>query len=295
MTIGRKPVVGYLYILPLLIVVAIFSVYPMLNVLWMSAHEIELANLAEAKFVGIQNYLVLFKTTNPTLGRILWLTFTFVFVSVIFHVLFGFTLANLLNLPWVRGKNVWRNIFMISWVAASIIIGYTFRFLFEPRAGILNHLMRLMHLPTQAWAADPKLALPVIIIVNIWRGVPFSLIIQTAGLHSINTELYDAAVVDGANALQILTRITIPLVKEFLLLDIILDTTSTFQVFETILAITGGGPLHKTETMAVYMYYRAFRFGEIGKGAGIGVVLLLISLVFAVIYIKFFRPGRDEL
>ncbi|UCF99672.1 MAG: sugar ABC transporter permease [Spirochaetaceae bacterium] len=295
MRIGRKPATGYLYILPLIVLVAVFSVYPTLNVLWMSVHEIALSNLREAKFIGIQNYLVLFKTTNPPLGRILWLTFTFVFVSVIFHVVLGFTLANLLNISWVRGKNTWRNLFMISWVAASIIIGYTFRFLFEPRSGILNHLMRLLHLPTQAWAADPQLALPVIIVVNIWRGVPYSLIIQTAGLQSVNTELYDAAVVDGANALQILSRIKIPLVKEFLLLDIILDTTDTFQVFETILAITGGGPLHKTETIALYMYHQAFRFGEVGKGSGIGVVLLLISLVFAVIYIKFFKPTRDVL
>lgn len=295
MRIGRKPATGYLYILPLIVLVVVFSVYPTLNVLWMSVHEIALSNLREAKFIGIQNYLVLFKTTNPPLGRILWLTFTFVFVSVIFHVVLGFTLANLLNISWVRGKNTWRNLFMISWVAASIIIGYTFRFLFEPRSGILNHLMRLLHLPTQAWAADPQLALPVIIVVNIWRGVPYSLIIQTAGLQSVNTELYDAAVVDGANALQILSRIKIPLVKEFLLLDIILDTTDTFQVFETILAITGGGPLHKTETIALYMYHQAFRFGEVGKGSGIGVVLLLISLVFAVIYIKFFKPTRDVL
>jgi ABC-type sugar transport system permease subunit len=291
----RKSAAGWLYILPLLIGIAIFSVYPALNVLWMSAHEIELANLQEARFVGIRNYLLLFQSTNPPLGRILWLTFTFVFVSVAFHVTLGFTLANLLFIPWVRGKNVWRTTYMISWVAASVVVGFTFRFLFEPRAGILNYLLRLVDLPAQSWTADPRLAFPVIIAVNIWRGVPYSLIIQTGGLQSINPELFDAAVVDGAGPLQVLARIKIPLVKEFLLLDIVLDTVETFQVFETILALTGGGPLHKTETMAVYMYLRAFRFGEIGKGAGIGVVLLAISLVFAVIYIRFLRPREDEL
>lgn len=295
MGMGRRPALGYLYILPLLVLVGLLSVYPALSVLWMSLRNIHIASIKEGTFVGLQNYLLLFKATDPTLGGALALSCTFVFISVLFHVLLGFTLANLLTIPWVRGKNAWRNLYMISWVAAGIIIGYTFRFFFEPRAGILNYFMRLLHLPTQSWAADPKLAMPALIIVNIWRGVPYSLIIQTAGLQSINTELFDAARVDGASAFQMLTRIKIPLVVDFLLLDVILDTTDTFQVFETILAITGGGPLHQTETLAVYMYNQAFRYGEVGKGSAVGVVLLLISLVFAVIYIKFFRPGKEEL
>lgn len=295
MGMGRRPALGYLYILPLLVLVGLFSVYPALSVLWMSLQDIQLASISEGRFVGLQNYLLLLKTTNPTLGGALALSASFVFISVAFHILIGFSLANLLAIPWVRGKNVWRNLYMISWVAASIIIGYTFRFFFEPRAGVLNYLMQLVGLPSRSWAADPNLAMPAIIIVNIWRGVPYSLIIQTAGLQSISTELYDAAHADGASAFQVLRLIKIPLVRDFLLLDMILDTTDTFQVFETILAITGGGPLHQTETLALYMYNQAFRYGEVGKGSAVGVVLLLISLVFAVIYIKFFRPGKEEL
>ncbi|OGP60824.1 MAG: hypothetical protein A2V67_16135 [Deltaproteobacteria bacterium RBG_13_61_14] len=287
--------VGYLYILPLLVLLGLLSVYPALSVLWMSLQSIELANLGAAEFAGLKNYLLLLKSTSPTLGEALGLSFLFVFVSVVFHVFIGFSLANLLAIPWVKGKNAWRNLYMISWVAAGIVIGYTFRFFFEPRAGVLNYLMRLAGLAPRSWAADPKLAMPAIIIVNIWRGVPYSLIIETAGLQSINTELYDAARVDGANAWQMLMRVKIPIVKDFLLLDIILDTTDTFQVFETILAITGGGPLHQTETLALYMYNQAFRYGDVGRGSAIGVVLLAISIVFAVIYIRFFRPGKEEL
>ncbi len=291
----RRPIAGLLYILPLLVLVGLFSVYPALRVFWMSMQNAELASINEATFIGFQNYLLLFKAVEPPLGRVLWLSFLFVLASVAFHVVIGFSLANLLTTRWVRGKQVWRTLYMISWVAAGIIVGFTFRFLFEPRAGMLNALMRLAGLPPQSWTSDPNLAMPVLILVNIWRGVPYSLIIQTAGLQSIRAELYDAAHVDGANAFEILRRIKIPLVRDFLLMDIILDTADTFQVFDTILAITGGGPLHQTETLAVYMYNRAFRFGEIGKGAAVGVVLLLIGLAFAVIYIRFFRPGREEL
>jgi multiple sugar transport system permease protein len=174
------------------------------------------------------------------------------------------------------------------------MVGYTWSFLFEPRAGILNYVLSLASLPSQSWTADPKLALPAIIVANIWRGVPYAIILQTAGLQSINTELYDAARVDGASSLQMVTRIIIPLIKPFILLNLILDTGTTFHVFDTIFAMTGGGPLHRTETFSIFMYYRAFKFGEIGRGSAIGMLLLIISIGLAIIYMRFFRPGRQR-
>lgn len=170
---------------------------------------------------------------------------------MVLHILIGLELAVLLNIPWLKGRNIFRNVYMMPWITAGIIVGYTWSFLFEPRAGILNYLLSMVNLPSQSWAADLKLALPSIIIANVWRGVPYSLILQTAGLQSINTELYDAAVVDGANPVQILTRITIPLIREFILLNFILDTGLTFHVFDTIFAMTIGGPLHRTETFSI--------------------------------------------
>ncbi len=178
----RRPIAGLLYILPLLVLVGLFSVYPALRVFWMSMQNAELASINEATFIGFQNYLLLFKAVEPPLGRVLWLSFLFVLASVAFHVVIGFSLANLLTTRWVRGKQVWRTLYMISWVAAGIIVGFTFRFLFEPRAGMLNALMRLAGLPPQSWTSDPNLAMPVLILVNIWRGVPYSLIIQTAAM-----------------------------------------------------------------------------------------------------------------
>jgi ABC-type sugar transport system permease subunit len=290
----RKPVHGYLYISPLLIGVLLFSIYPVIQVVWMSFHDIALANLREAVFVGFRNYRRIFTSEDPTFLSVTWITFAFVGGSVILHVTIGLGLAVLLNIPWLRGRNIFRNVYMIPWITAGIMVGYTWSFLFEPRAGILNYLLSLVNLPSQSWTADLKLALPAIIIANVWRGVPYSLILQTAGLQSINTELYDAAVVDGANPFQILARITIPLIREFILLNLILDTGLTFHVFDTIFAMTAGGPLHRTETFSIHMYLRAFKFGEIGMGSAIAMMLLIISLILAVVYMRFFRPGRDR-
>jgi len=290
----RKPLGGYIYISPLLIGVILFSIYPAIQVIWMSFHEIALANIRSEIFVGLRNFKDIFAMENPPFISVVWITFAFVGGSVLFHVGMGLGLAVLLNLGWVKGKNIFRNLYMLPWITAGIMVGYTWSFLFEPRAGILNYLMSLINLPSQSWTADPKLALPSIIIANIWRGVPYSLILETAGLQSINTELYDAAVVDGASPLQILTRITLPLVKEFILLNLILDTGLTFQVFDTIFAMTAGGPLHRTETFSIFMYYTAFKFGKIGMGSAISLLLLIISLIIAILYIKFFRPGKER-
>ena len=290
----RKPALGYLYIAPLLIGVLLFSIYPVIQVVWMSFHDIQLANLREATFVGLQNYRRVLTSEDPTFINVTWITFAFVGGSVILHVAIGLGLAVLLNIPWLKGRNVFRNVYMIPWITAGIMVGYTWSFLFEPRTGILNYLLGLVNLPSQSWTADLKLALPSIIIANVWRGVPYSLILQTAGLQSINTELYDAAVVDGASPLQTLTRITIPLIREFLLLNLILDTGLTFHVFDTIFAMTAGGPLHRTETFSIHMYLQAFKFGEIGRGAAVSMMLLFISLILAVVYMRFFRPGRGQ-
>jgi multiple sugar transport system permease protein len=290
----RKPAIGYLYITPLLVGIAIFSIYPFFSVLFMSFHEIALADLATRAFVGLRNYKTLLTATDPSMGAVLRTTFVFVAGSVVFHISIGLGLALLLNIRWLKGRAFFRNVYTIPWITAGLLVGYTWSFLFEPRAGILNYLLSLIGIPSVSWTADPRLALPLAIIANVWKGVPFALILQTAGLQSIDPELYDAAVVDGAKAHQRLLRITLPLIAQFLLLNLILDTSSTFHVFDTIFALTGGGPVHRTEVLSLYLYFQAFSFGRIGLGAAVGVFMLCISVLLSIVYLRVFRPEVDR-
>ncbi len=288
----RRPVIGIAYASPLFLGMLVLAVYPIARVIWMSFHRIRLANIQRADFVGLQNFAALLGFEAPTLGSVVSITVVFVLFSVIAHVAIGFGLALLLNCRWIRGDNFIRSVYMMPWITAGIMVGYTWSFLLEPRAGILNYLLSLVELPSQSWTADRTLALPAIIIANIWRGVPYSLIIQTGGLQSIDPELYDSAIVDGARSTQIVRFITLPLVREFLLLNLILDTGLTFHVFDVIFAMTGGGPRHSTTTLAILMYNRAFRFGELGLGSAIAVVLVLVSGILAVVYIWALRRKR---
>ncbi len=288
----RKPSVGIAYISPLLFGVLLLAVYPLVQVVWMSFHRIRLANIQDAAFVGLENFVTLFRIEAPAFGSVVAITLIFVVASVFFHVAIGFVLALFLNCRWMKGHNVLRGVYMMPWITAGIMVGYTWSFLLEPRAGILNYLLSLLELPAQSWTADRSLALPAIIIANIWRGVPYSLIILTGGLQSIDPELYDSALVDGAKSRQIVRFITLPLMREFILLNLILDTGLTFHVFDVIFAMTAGGPRHSTTTLAILMYNRAFRFGEIGLGSAVAVMLLLISGVLAVFYIRSMRRER---
>jgi multiple sugar transport system permease protein len=290
----RKPAVGYLYITPLLMGIALFSIYPFVSVLLMSFQEIGLASLNRATFIGLDNYKALFLTTDPSLGDVLKTTSLFVAGSVVFHISIGLGLALLLNMRWLKGRAFFRNVYTIPWITAGLLVGYTWRFLFEPRAGVLNYLLSLVGLRSMSWTADLRLALPAAVIANVWKGVPFALILQTAGLQSIDPELYDAALVDGARAGQRFRLITLPLISQFLLLNLILDTASTFHVFDTIFALTGGGPVHRSEVLSLFLYFRAFKFGEIGLGAAIGVFMLLITVFLSIVYLRVFRPKVDR-
>ncbi len=282
----RSSSAGYVYVFPLVLGVALFTLYPAVQVFWMSFQRIELADMMNSRFAGFANYAAVFTARNPDFGGILRITLLFVFGSVFFHVVLGLAIAILIDVPWVRGRTFFRNAYMLPWIAAGVIVGYTWSFLFEPRTGLLNLFLGFFGVSPRAWTSDVNLALPSIIVANIWRGIPYSIIIQTSGLQSINPELYEAAYVDGAKPLQRLAWITLPLIREFILLNLILDTGMTFHVFDTIFAMTAGGPLYRTETFSIYMYHQGFTFGDLGKGAAVGVMLLLVSLVVAVVYLR---------
>lgn len=220
------------------------------------------------------------------------ITLIFVFFSVILQVGFGLGLALLLHLKWLKAKIFFRNAFLLPWVTAGVVCGFSWKFLFNQTVGVLNYLVTLVGMTPQAWLSDPRLVLPSIIFANIWKGTTYSLLIQLAGLQSIPDELYEVALVDGASKLQSLRYITIPMLVPFLFINLVTETGDTFHVFDRIYAMTGGGPLHSTELLSIFMYRNAFVYGNLGVGAAVAVFELLVGLAFALAYIFIFRQER---
>jgi ABC-type sugar transport system permease subunit len=289
----NKPLWGYLFISPLFICVILLLLYPMLDTISTAFFDIQLVNISKKTFVGFKNFQTIFTQKNPNfVTGIMRVTLIFVFFSVMLQVGFGLSLALLLHLKWLKGKVFFRNVFLLPWVTAGVVCGFSWKFLFNQTVGVLNYLVTLVGFSPQAWLSDPHLVMFSIIFANIWKGTTYSLLIQLAGLQSIPDELYEVALVDGASKIQSLRYITIPMLVPFLFINLVTETGDTFHVFDRIYAMTGGGPLHSTELLSIFMYRNAFVYGNLGVGAAVAVLELLLGLAFALAYIFIFRQER---
>jgi len=279
---------GYLFLLPIIVLLLALSFYPLLRTMYLSFQDVKLATLNKMSFAGFKNYLTIFRRESPNFMKtIVPNTFVYVFGSVIGQIGLGFLLALLLNNKFVKGKGIFRSITILPWVVSGIIISISWRFMYEPRLGILNHLLTLMGVQNPpTWLNDPNLVMLCLIVANIWHGMPFSFIIQTSGLQSIPEEIYEAAIVDGATSFQRLRYITIPMLRQFLVMNLVMTSMNTINSFDLIYATTKGGPLFKSEVMAVHMYRRAFDFGKLGEGAAVAVIILLFNLFLTILYLR---------
>lgn len=280
----------YLLLMPVLAAIIIFQVYPFALGVWYAFTDIELVRLREFAFSGLRNFQIVISSKSPSFwGQIVVNSVTFSLGSLAGQMGIGLALAIVLQQKWLRGRDVFRAIFLVPWVIAGVIVGYTWRFMYDPRAGMLNTLLWSLGVTPVSWLSVPQLTMPALILANIWRGTGFSLIMQTAGLQSIPDELYDAAVVDGASDWQIIWRIVLPLLKPFILIDLIIASMRTINVFDLIFVMTNGGPLFRTEVLPLYMYHQAFDMGYVGRGAAIATIILLVSVVLTIAYLKLLR------
>ncbi len=284
----KETIRGYLFVAPVLILLFLFSLYPLFKTIYFSFFDIRLASMNRKVFAGWKNYRLLFTRVNPSFfSQILPATVYYVVGSVAGQIGFGFLLAILVQQKFVKGREAIRAIIILPWVVSGIIIAISWRFMYEPRLGVLNYLlMRMGVVNPPTWLNDERLVMGCLVVANIWHGMAFSFIIQTSGLHSISDEVMEAALVDGANGLQRLTLIIIPLVRQFLVLNLILTSMATINSFDLIFAMTNGGPMFKTEVISVQMYHRAFGFGRLGEGSAIATIILLMNLILTIFYMR---------
>ncbi len=280
-------VTGYLLILPAVLILLLVLVYPLLYSFYLSFYKVRLAALNIKHFVGLENYKALFTSSEPGFfTQILPATLYFVGASIVLQLGLGLAMALLVTQRWVKGREIFRAIFILPWVTSAIVIAISWRFMYEPRLGILNFLLYsvlgIKKLP--GWLNDLNLVVPCLVVANVWHGTSFSFIMETAGLQSIPYSLYEAATVDGAGSFSKFRYVTFPLLKPFLLINLILISMYTINVFDLIYAMTGGGPLYRSEVISLYMYHQAFEFGHMGYGAAIAIIILFINLILTTLY-----------
>jgi multiple sugar transport system permease protein len=275
-----------IWLVPLAVLLLATYVYPAIDVIRYSFTNATL--LAPTFDYTLASYEAV--TRNPDLAGILRVTFIFVAASVLLQLILGLLVAMALHRGVKRGLHgvaVVRVVVLASWIVPGVAGGIVWQLMFnEASYGFLNGILRAAALPPVAWLSDPDLAIWSAVLANVWRGTAFSMILLYAGLVVIPASLYEAAEVDGANALQQFWYITLPQLRPILLINTILISIFTLNTFDLILPLTGGGPGRATEVLALYAYNTVFRNFDLSNGAVLAVLLLAISIAFTFFYVR---------
>ena len=277
----------YLLLLPALAILVGFLLFPLIWNIYLSLHDVTLTTiLGEWKYVGLKNFSNLLR--DPDFHKSLQVSLIFVGGSVALQFFVGMVLAVVLN-QQMSGSNVFRALFIIPWTVSAVIAAFSFKFIFNDSFGVMNFGLGQMGLDPVPWLSDPGAVVWTLVIVNMWHGTPFTVIFLTAGLFSINPVLYEAARIDGATKIKSFLYITLPLLRPFIIINLILITVWSVNFFDLILVMTNGGPLFSSTTSSLYMYRQAFEFGLLSKGATAGLLLIGMNLVLAYAYIRLLR------
>lgn len=277
----------YLFLAPSFAILLVFLIFPLSWNIYIALHDVSLTTLLKDwEYVGPENFVTLFK--DPNFYTSLKVTLMFVGGSVALQFGVGMLMAIVLN-QQIRGSGIYRAILIIPWTISAVIAAFSFKFILDDNFGILNYILNQMGIESVGWLSDPNIVIWSLVIANMWYGTPFTLLFLTAGLLSINPSLYEAARIDGASKTRSLFHITLPLLKPFMIINLILITMWSINLFDIQLVMTGGGPLFSSTTASLYMYRQAFEFGLLSKGAAAGIILILINLTVAIFYVKFLR------
>ena len=274
----------YLFLAPAVAVLFSLSIYPLIYSLSVSLQ----VESAEGVRWSLGNFQRLFSDNFflTAMGH----TFVYAASALTFEFLLGLGLALLLN-NQIRGRAVFRASLLVPMMLPAVVVGVVWRLMLNPNFGAINGTLKGFGVDTEAltWTASPRLALLSVIVVDIWQWTPFVFLVLLAGLQAIPQEPYEAAKIDGSSQWQTFRYVTLPLLKPAILIALLLRTMDLLRVFDQIFILTEGGPGFATETISLYIYRTAFRFFDFGYAAAMSFVLLAITNVISVVYIRFLQ------
>lgn len=238
---------------------------------------------AEVNFIGIANYIDIIK--DSVFQKALFNTFVFAFFAVIGKVMLGVIMSLTMNQP-VRGRGIMRVAMILPWTIPTIVSVFAWQWIYSDVGGALNRILMVLHITDHqiGWLSTTSMAMFSVILVNIWRGTPFIAISVLAGLQNISPDLYEAASLDGANVIQRFFYVTLPSVKNVIILSAFVTTIWTLNDFEIVWLMTRGGPSHATELVSTYSYIQGFMNSDIARSIAASLILVPI-LVLLVHYV----------
>ena len=290
--LGPDARLGYLFVTPIAFAVLALVAYPFCYAVYLSLTH-KLVGMAPV-FVGLENYVRLYE--DGFFRRAVYNSFLFTFGSVGFKLVLGMVMALVLT-SQVRWRSFWTGVLLIPWVAPTVVSALNFLWIFDGSLGVLNYLLvKVFGILPQGvgWLSEPGTAMASVIAVNVWRGFPFFGISFLAGLKSIPAELYEAAAVDGATAVQRFAHITLPGLKNIVIIVVLLSTIWTFNDFAIVYILTKGGPGGSTMVLPVLTYETAFGAQRLGEAIAVALYLLPALAITIVVLARYMRRGRKS-
>jgi len=276
---------AYLLLAPACALLLGLIAYPLLRAVWLSVHDVRLLQLGTATYVGGVQYLAAW--ADPTFWIAVRQTVIWTVGVVGAQLVFGMCGALLLNKPF-RGRGFWRGVALIPWASSSVLVALMWLWLLDSNYGVLNDLLRrlgLLH-TAFAWLAEPKTALPAVMLAAVWQGTPFFAVMLLAGLQAIPEGLYEAARIDGGSAWASFRYVTLPLLRPTILITTMLRTMWVANYMDLTFVMTGGGPGVATLTVPLYAYFAAYKRLAIGAGAAVAMQLAVVLAGAVLIYMR---------
>ncbi|HEU4383972.1 MAG TPA: sugar ABC transporter permease [Anaeromyxobacteraceae bacterium] len=269
-----------LFVLPMLVVLAAVAGWPLVRTVYFSFTDARLSNLETHGFVWLDNFAVL--AVDPEWWRSVWNTVVFAAISVTLETVLGLVIALTLN-AHLPGRGPLRAAVLVPWAIPTVVSAQMWNWMFNDLYGVLNAALLalgVIHAPL-AWTADPSLALPAVIAVDVWKTTPFMALLTLAALQLLPAELYEAARIDGASALRAFWTITLPLIRPALVVAVVFRMLDALRVFDLPYVLTGNS--RHTASMAVFARQRLVDFQDVGLGSAASTFLFLIVAVFAAV------------
>jgi multiple sugar transport system permease protein len=294
--VARARVGQWLFIVPAVVYLLIFFGYPLVKNVTMSFQSYTTATFytGQSPWDGLANYRFIFDSQSMPFTELLSNTALFAVGSIIGQFVIGLAIALFFRRSF-RLNSVLRSLILLPWLLPLVVGGTVWKAILD-QTGVLNTLLEDLHLSSGAgiaWLVSPSLALFSVVIVNIWLGIPFNMVILYGGLQDIPTDLYEAAAIDGATGWRAFRNVTWPLLRPVVTVVIVLGFIYTVKVLDIVLVLTNGGPANATQTLATASYQLSFGIFNFGAGAAMGNVLVVISLVAAVIYLRLNRRSNE--
>lgn len=283
LALSKESWLGYAFLVPAVLVMSMVILYPIVDGIVTSFQARTMLQPQDRMWIGLENYARMVQ--DSAFHTALWNSTVLTGVAVSVQYLLGLGLAILFKQK-VPGIQIFRSIAMITWVLPVIVIVIIFNWMVQPSYGAVNILLAELGLSTNYWFGDPTWAMPLIVLMHIWKNVPFFAVALYAAMQSIPEELYEAARMDGAGAVQQFRYITLPNISYVSMILIVLHVLFTFNNFDFVWLSTGGGPLRATEVLPTYVYKQAFSQYALGYAASVGVVMLVVMMAFTAVYVK---------